>query len=314
MLGIDTEVIRAREHRPLSRESWTAPSPTRVVLRLGPCRLSGAGPPSFSAPGPRGAGRRALCLPPRCDCLVTGGAGFIGSNLVDALVSRGDQVAVIDNLSTGKRSIWKALAPGARTARGRRDRRRWVARLFDEQSGPSSSSTWRRRSTCGLGRAPGGDATSNVLGTIAVLEAALATGARKLVNTRPAAALRRRRRPPDARGSIRSDRWRLRAEQVRRRGLLRAVYATASVWSTVRCATATSTDRDRTPTARRVWSRSSVATVDGRAPTVFGDGRQTRDWVDVPDVARANPLAADSAVTGPVNIGHGLRDVGARSD
>lgn len=36
-------------------------------------------------------------------CLVTGGAGFIGSNLVDALIERGDEVAIVDNLSTGKK-------------------------------------------------------------------------------------------------------------------------------------------------------------------------------------------------------------------
>ena len=36
-----------------------------------------------------------------------------------------------------------------------------------------------------------------------------------------------------------------------------------------------------------------------------GDGRQTRDWVDVADVVRANLIAADSNLTGPVNIGHG---------
>jgi UDP-glucose 4-epimerase len=45
--------------------------------------------------------------------------------------------------------------------------------------------------------------------------------------------------------------------------------------------------------------------IDGTAPTVFGDGGQTRDWVDVSDVVRANLLAAESGVTGPVNIGHG---------
>ena len=47
------------------------------------------------------------------------------------------------------------------------------------------------------------------------------------------------------------------------------------------------------------------ALIDGRRPTVFGDGRQTRDWVDVSDVARANLMAADADVTGPFNIGRG---------
>ena len=46
--------------------------------------------------------------------------------------------------------------------------------------------------------------------------------------------------------------------------------------------------------------------VEGRRPTVFGDGSQTRDWVEVGDVVRANLLAADAdAFTGPVNIGSG---------
>src|SRR5206468_1603274 len=48
------------------------------------------------------------------EALVTGGAGFIGSHLVDALVGRGDHVAVLDDLSTGRReNLDDALAKGA---------------------------------------------------------------------------------------------------------------------------------------------------------------------------------------------------------
>ena len=47
--------------------------------------------------------------------LVTGGAGFIGSNLVDALLDRGDEVVVLDNLTTGRSTnLEHAIANGAK--------------------------------------------------------------------------------------------------------------------------------------------------------------------------------------------------------
>ena len=59
--------------------------------------------------------------------LVTGGAGFIGSNLVDALVERGDTVAVIDDLSSGHADT---LPPGVAFVRGLRVRLFDVPRVF----------------------------------------------------------------------------------------------------------------------------------------------------------------------------------------
>src|ERR687893_839140 len=62
--------------------------------------------------------RSATCgvtmMPPPMRTIVTGGSGFIGSNIVDALLARGDEVTVLDDLSTGRReNLDGALANGA---------------------------------------------------------------------------------------------------------------------------------------------------------------------------------------------------------
>ena len=72
-----------------------------------------------------------------------------------------------------------------------------------------------------------------------------------------------------------------------------------------RCASATSTARGRTRTARRAWSRSSSGSSrQAEPPTIFGDGSQTRDYVFVGDVARAT-LAAAGQDGGVFNVGTG---------
>src|SRR5687768_4372846 len=77
----------------------------------------------------RGAGMEARgCTLPAVKALVTGGAGFIGSHVADALVERGDDVTIVDDLSTGRRENLTGPAAAAnlveadiRDARAMRD-------------------------------------------------------------------------------------------------------------------------------------------------------------------------------------------------
>src|ERR1700683_3722140 len=85
---------RSRDRLPLAR------SPIACAQRSAPCRsIPGSTTPrslSSRQPSPSGGydGRTMRAL-------LTGGAGFVGSHLAEALLDRGDQVVVIDNLSTG---------------------------------------------------------------------------------------------------------------------------------------------------------------------------------------------------------------------
>src|SRR4029453_9165825 len=79
--------------------------------RLGPVTRSRARPPGRDRPHPARVGGRVGFPPPRpgnladavARVLVTGGAGFVGSHVADAFVARGDDVLVVDDLSTGQR-------------------------------------------------------------------------------------------------------------------------------------------------------------------------------------------------------------------
>src|SRR4051812_26205405 len=116
--------------------------------------------------------------------IVTGGAGFIGSNVVDALVERGDEVVVVDSVSTGKReNLEGALGRGAELVELDITDDRALIDLFDrvrpEVVFHLAAQIDVRKSTAD----PAYDARVNVGGTINVLEAARQTEVRRVVNT-----------------------------------------------------------------------------------------------------------------------------------
>jgi len=133
-------------------------------------------------------------------CLVTGGAGFIGSHLVDALIARGDRVTVVDDLSRGKReNLEQAIERGAELRVGDVRDVELVAELFATSRPEVVFHLAAQVDVRYSVEHPPDDASANVLGTIAVLEGARAVGTRRRASAagagRPvlAALLRRRR-------------------------------------------------------------------------------------------------------------------------
>jgi UDP-glucose 4-epimerase len=241
------------------------------------------------------------------NCLVTGGAGFIGSNLVDALVARGDRVTVVDTLVTGKReNLARALAGGAALQTVDVRDAEALRAVFEGASPELAFHLAAQIDVRHSVARPADDAQTNVVGTINVLEAARATGARRVINTSTG-------------GGLYGDADVLPTpEDSAIRPL--APYGQSKLGAEGYCALYTRLHGLSTVSLRYgnvygprqdVHGEAGVVAIfcghliDGTAPTVFGDGGQTRDWVDVSDVVRANLLAAESGVTGPVNIGHG---------
>ncbi len=241
------------------------------------------------------------------DCVVTGGAGFIGSNLVDALLARGDRVAVIDNFKTGKRAnLESALAAGATLHEGDVSDGPFVSAVFDQVRPALVFHLAAQIDVRYSVEHPADDAAQNVLGTITLLEAARETGSRRVVNTstggglygdagvlptpedhpvRPLAPYGQSKYAAEGYCELYS----------RLHGLPTISLRYGNVYG----------PRQDVHGEAGVVAIFCGCVVEDRTPTVFGDGTQTRDWVDVSDVVRANLLAADSELTGPLNIGHG---------
>jgi len=241
------------------------------------------------------------------NCIVTGGAGFIGSHVVDALVARGDRVTVVDNLSTGKRSnLEHALQNDATLLEADVRDSGAIRSIFDTERPDVVFHLAAQIDVRNSVDKPADDAAANVLGTIAVLEAARTVGTRRIVYSSTGGGLYGdadvwptpedypiRPLAPYGQGKYAAEGY---CElYTRLHGLSTVSLRYGNVYG----------PRQDVHGEAGVVAIFCGALIEGRRPTVFGDGRQTRDWVDVSDVVRANLMAADSDLTGPVNIGHG---------
>jgi UDP-glucose 4-epimerase len=244
--------------------------------------------------------------------LVTGGAGFIGSHLVDALAARGDDVLVVDDFSSGKReNLAGAVDAGAEVAElDVAD----AQAMFETVASFEPQSVFHLAAQIDVRRSmadPGFDARLNVVGTVNALEAATRAGASKFVFTSTGGAIygegtERAGELPFAE-SARCEPFsiygqsKLAAEGYidlysRTRGLPVTVLRLGNIYG----------PRQDPATEAGVVAIFCEAGRDGGRPTVFGTGEQTRDYVHVADVVAALLAAEASDDPGPVNVGTGV--------
>jgi UDP-glucose 4-epimerase len=238
--------------------------------------------------------------------LVTGGAGFIGSNLVDALLARGDEVVVVDNLTTGRESnLSQAQAADLVKAdiREAEELTRIVKEAAPEAIFHLAAQIDVRKSVLD----PAADARINVEGTVNVLEAARQANVQRLVNTSTGGAIygdvdtipTPESMPPAPMAGYGTSKYC--AEQYC--NLYTRLHGLSTV--TVRLGNVFGPRQDPLGEAG-VIAIFCGKLMDGGRPTIYGDGRQTRDYIYVGDVVRGQLAAADNRThNGAFNIGTG---------
>ncbi len=237
--------------------------------------------------------------------LVTGGAGFIGSNLVDVLLARGHDVDVVDDLSSGKESNHAgALQAGARLHRGDiRDgaaMRELVASTTPEAIFHLAAQIDVRVSVAD----PAFDARTNVEATANLLEAGRSNGVRRFVFASTGGAIYGETdvmptpestmpRPMAPYGTSK-----LCAEQYL--GLYERLHGMSTV--ALRFGNVYGPRQD-------VHGEAGVIAIfcgrlrRGEELRVFGDGEQTRDYIYVGDLVEAIATAGEGDATGAINLG-----------
>lgn len=242
--------------------------------------------------------------------LVTGGAGFIGSNLVDALLARGDTVTVVDDISTGRReNLDGALAAGAELAE--LDIRE-AAALAEMVATAQPEIVFHLAAQIDVRRSledPAFDAGVNVGGTANLLEAMRTANSSRIVFVSTGGAIYGEGEgqqlpldestpiaPLSAYGQSKFAAEGYLALYERLYGLSGMSLRLGNVYG---------------PRQDPLGEAGVIAIFCGRLragerPTVYGDGKQTRDYIYVGDVVAAALAAAESEASGPVNIGTGI--------
>ena len=240
--------------------------------------------------------------------LVTGGAGFIGSHLCDRLLAEGHRVVAVDDLSTGRiANLSEARGYGNEFTFFNMDVRADGLRSLFERHSPEV--VMHVAAQAAVSRSmddPVFDASVNTMGSLNVLECSRLTGVRKVVYAASGGTLYGEPRKLPVKETARSG-----SRPESPYGISKKVVIDylsyyeryhGLDWTALALANVFGPRQDPDGEAGVVAIFSSKMLV-GEAPTIFGDGNQTRDYVFVDDVVHAFALASDRGSGRVVNVG-----------
>jgi UDP-glucose 4-epimerase len=242
-------------------------------------------------------------------CLVTGGAGFVGSTIVDQLLAAGvSEVRVVDNFIRGSRRnlAWALEHGGVTLIEGDiRD-----ASLIDRATKGVDfvfHQAALRITRCA--EAPREAVEVLIDGTLNVLEAALKHQVKKVVAASSASVYGEPSYLPIDESHPFNNRTMYGAAKIANEQMLRAFHETSGLqYIALRPFNVYGPRMDVTGVYTEVLIRWLDAIEANKPPLIFGDGKQSMDFVYVEDVARANLLAAQSTISDEVfNVGTGVQ-------
>lgn len=233
--------------------------------------------------------------------LVTGGAGFIGSHVVDALIKRHIKVYVVDDLSRGRRQNVNPNAHFTKISIANPQLPKLIKKIKPDVIFHLAAQMDVQKSL----RDPMYDAKVNVLGTLNLATTAAQMGVKKFVFSSTGGAMYSGGRPPFPESKP--------AEPLSPYGIAKKTaemylqflednYGMRTV--ALRYANVYG-PRQRADGEAGVIAIFAGRILSGKQAVINGDGKQTRDYVYVGDVVRANMIAMNRAVSGAFNIGTG---------
>lgn len=235
--------------------------------------------------------------------LVTGGAGFIGSNLVDALIEAGHEVAVIDNLSTGQRENLNAEAKFFEIDI---TDKQGVDKVFGEFTPDAMFHLAAQASVIVSSENPAKDVEVNVIGTINLLEACEKYKVQKFIFSSTGGAIygddaprptteEAEERPISPYGMDKLSAEKYIAFFAKRANMTAVCLRYANVYG----------PRQNSKGEAGVVAIFTDKMLKGETVSIYGDGSHTRDYVYVGDVVQANLKALAFEKSETYNIGTG---------